>query len=206
MQGIRFGPFGEDAAHLCIDMQNLVLQPESPWRILWAERVMPQVIALAAFAPAQTIFTRFIPPFTADQMPGAWHRYYKDWANLTQAQADTRLLDIASPLARFVPPAMVFDKPVYSAFAGRRLNELLSRRQVSTLIVSGAETDLCVLASVIGAIDHGHRLILAADAICSSHDHTHDAVMDFYRSRLASQIEIATTEEILDYWHPAIRA
>jgi nicotinamidase-related amidase len=62
------------------------------------------------------------------------------------------------------------------------------------------ETDVCVLATVLGAIDRGYRTIIALDAICGSADETHDAAMTLYRSRFSEQVETATTEEILEGW------
>ena len=51
----------------------------------------------------------------------------------------------------------VFDKPVYSAFAGHKLHRHLQDRCTDTLVVTGSETDACVLATVIGAVDRGYR-------------------------------------------------
>jgi len=38
------------------------------------------------------------------------------------------------------------------------------------------------------------------DAVCSSTDETHDALMTFYRQRLGQQVETADTEEVLYAW------
>ena len=39
---------------------------------------------------------------------------------------------------------------------------------------SGSETDVCVLATVLDAVDIGYRVIVVRDAICSSSDEGHD--------------------------------
>lgn len=198
--GLRFGSLGADTVHLCIDMQNLVFRPESPWRAEWAERVLPAILGMVEHAPASTVFTRFMPPAAPEDMPGAWQRYYRHWEGLTQSRIDPGLLDLVEPLRAFVPPAAVLDKPVYSPFSGHRLRELLAVRQASTLLISGAETDVCVLAATLGAVDGGFRVVLATDAICSSSDQTHDALLQFYRARLSLQVELARVEEIIDSW------
>ena len=59
--------------------------------------------------------------------------------------------------------------------------QLLRRRQTDALVISGAETDVCVLAAVLGAVDFGYRVVLATDALCSSSDATHDALLTLYR-------------------------
>lgn len=57
-----------------------------------------------------------------------------------------------------------------------------------------------MLATVMGAMDRGFRVILATDALCSSSDPTHDALMKNNRSHFSKQIEVADMAEILDGW------
>jgi nicotinamidase-related amidase len=49
----------------------------------------------------------------------------------------------------------VIDKQVYPPFFGSQLPELLRRCQIDSLITTGAETDVCVLATVLDAVDLG---------------------------------------------------
>ncbi len=44
-------------------------------------------------------------------------------------------------------------------------------------MVSGSETDVCVLATVLDAVDLGYRVIVVRDAVCSSSDEGHDMLM-----------------------------
>ena len=43
-------------------------------------------------------------------------------------------------------------------------------------MITGAETDVCVLATVLGAVDYGYRVVLVTDAVCSHSDTGHDAL------------------------------
>ena len=72
--------------------------------------------------------------------------------------------------------------------------------EISTLVVSGGETDVCVLSTVLGAIDLGYRVILPTDAVFGSADQTHEAALVLYRSRFGQQLTASTTQEILDNW------
>jgi nicotinamidase-related amidase len=51
-----------------------------------------------------------------------------------------------------------------------------------------------------GAIRRALRVIIVRDAICSSSDEGHDALMEVYHSRFSEQIETANADEILDAW------
>ena len=190
---------GANAAHLCVDMQRL-FSSAGPWAMLWMERVLPNVARLVERAPERTLFTRFIPPLKAEEAHGRWRAYYRKWANLTRERLDASLLDLMPELARHVPPARVFDKFVYSAFANGELHPFLRKRGVDTLIVSGSETDVCVLSSALQAVDLGYRVVIARDCVCSASDESHDALLSLYSRRFSAQIEVAEAEEILEAW------
>ena len=196
---LRFGPLGERTVHLCIDMQNLFAE-DTPWHTPWMKRVLPIVEGIAERHAERTIFTRFIPPRHPDELPGSWRRYYRRWAELTLDRLDPRLIELVPPLARLSPPAVTIDKRVYSPFVERSLWVELRQRRADTLVITGAETDVCVLAAVLDAVDHGYRVVLAVDALCSSSDQTHDALMTLYQNRFSEQIETAQSEEILAAW------
>jgi nicotinamidase-related amidase len=189
-------PIGAHAVHLCIDMQRLFTN-EGPWPTPWMERVLPVVVAIVERAPARTLFTRFIPPVSVDDAPGRWQAYYRKWPMVTREHLDPNLLDLVPALRRYAPPAQVFDKSVYSAFAAPGLLSYLEQHQINTLIVSGSETDVCVLASVLAAIDRGYRVIVARDGVCSSSDATHDALIEVYTKRFDVQLELVGATEVL---------
>jgi nicotinamidase-related amidase len=197
--GLRFGLLGVRTVHLCIDMQRL-FAGDTPWTMPWMQRILPEVVRLVEAHPDRTIFTRFLPPRRPDDARGAWRRYYERWRDVTLDSADPRWMELAPDLARFVPPAAVVDKRVYSPFSTRTLEQLLRSKESDALVISGGETDVCVLATVLGAVDRGYRVVLASDAVCSASDRTHDALMTLYRERFAEQIETATTETILANW------
>ena len=185
--------------HLCVDMQRL-FSAEGPWPTPWLERVLPVVAELAGRFPERTVFTRFITPQDPDEMPGTWRGYYEKWRNATRRHLDPRLLELLPPLARLVPPAVVIDKSRYSAFSTPQLHAYLAERRADGLIVTGSETDVCVLATVLSAVDYGYRVVLVHDAVCSSSDAGHDALLELYRTRYSVQIETADAETILRAW------
>jgi nicotinamidase-related amidase len=107
------------------------------------------------------------------------------------------------PLRRFAPPATVINKSRYSAFAEPALLRHLQERGADSLIVTGSETDVCVLGTVMGAIDLGYPVVLVHDAVCSSSDVGHDSMLALYRGRYSEQIATASAQEVLDRWKPS---
>jgi nicotinamidase-related amidase len=197
--GLRYGSLSKEAVHLCIDMQRL-FREDTPWRTPWMDVVTPRIVEICAAQPASTVFTRFIPPRRPDEAAGAWARYWTKWQELTLERIDPSLIELIDELAAFCPPARVINKHVYSPWSFAGLDAALRERECTTLIVSGTETDICVLATVAGAVDRGYRVIVVADAVCGSSDITHDAALAIYSQRLETQIETVTTAELLANW------
>ena len=191
-----------NAVHLCIDMQNIFARG-SIWETPWMERVLPAIVGVCDRYAARTVFTRFITPLHAGDRPGRWRRYFTKWESATRSRLPAGQLDLVPALARFAPPATVIDKPGYSAFVGSPLAAFLGEKGVDTVAMTGAETDVCVLASVLDAVDLGFRVVIVEDALCSSSDAGHDALMTMYRTRFAEQIELVRAEELPQLWREA---
>lgn len=199
MKGTGLRLEADATVHLCVDMQRLFAE-ETAWRVAWLPRVLPAVVEIASRHAPRTVFTRFAPPAKPDAAEGAWRAFYERWPQMTRAALDPGLLDLVDPLARLVPPARAVDKPGNSAFSRAGFAAALKRRRITTLVVTGGETDVCVLATVMQAIDLGFRILLPHDALCSTSDGAHDALVDLFRMRFAVQVEATTTEELLRRW------
>ena len=193
------GPLTPRTVHLCVDMQR-IFSVDGLWPTPWMQRVLPVVTNIAGRFPERTVFTRFVTPHSPDELPGRWRRYYAKWRSATRQHLDSRLLELMPQLAQLAPPAHVVDKTRYSAFALSSLAKHLSQREADALVVTGAETDVCVLATVLGAVDRGYRVVLVTDGVCSSSDEGHDDLMSMYKRRYSEQIETADSEAVLSAW------
>lgn len=188
-----------EAVHLCIDMQR-IFAPGGLWATPWMERVLPTIASIVARHQGRTIFTRFITPRDPEDRRGQWQSYFRRWPQATRRHLPPSALELVPALDRFVPPAAVIDKPAYSAFSNPGLASLLVEKKVGTVVISGAETDVCVLSTVLSAVDLGFRIVIVEDALCSSSDVGHDALMTMYRTRFHGQVDLVTAEELAEFW------
>src|SRR5688572_752160 len=163
---------GASAAHVCLDMQNL-FAPGGLWATPWMPKVVPVVAAITSRHADRTIFTRFITPWDPSERRGTWQHYYAHWPTALRQNLPKEALDVVPELAHFLPPALIVDKVHYSGFVASDLRAKLTALSADTLIFSGAETDVCVLATVLHAVDSGYRVIVVHDGICSSSDEGH---------------------------------
>jgi len=187
------------AVHLCIDMQN-IFAPGGLWQTPWMARVLPTIASIVSRYQARSVFTRFITPQQPEDRPGQWQSYFRRWHQATRKHLPPSALELVPELAHYVPPARIVDKPAYSAFSNPALANLLIERGIGTVVITGAETDVCVLSTVLSAVDIGFRVVIVEDALCSSSDVGHDALMTMYRTRFHGQVDLVTAEELMDVW------
>jgi nicotinamidase-related amidase len=177
-------------------MQRMFAE-DTPWHVPWMRNISPQIQEVAKRHPQQTIFTRFVPPKRAADVQGMWRSYYEKWDTMTLDRLGPEMVDLVPSLKTMVPPARIFDKMTYSPWTTGELHRVLAGERVETLVMSGGETDVCVLAAALGAIDLGYRVILLKDAVCSGVDETHDASLELLGDRFSVQLEISLTETFL---------
>lgn len=182
--------------HICVDMQRM-FHEDTPWHVDWMDRILPQVEKVCARFADKTIFTRFRPPYAAQQLPGGWQDYYAKWWMMTGAHLQGDMIELVPQLKSFVPPARVFDKWTYGPWTDGKLHALLRKDAVSSLVVTGGETDVCVLATVLGAVDLGYRVTVLSDAVCSGTDTTHDAALKLLADRFSVQLMVQESGDFL---------
>jgi nicotinamidase-related amidase len=182
-----------------VDMQR-VFGEATPWQAPRFGAILPTIERLVAARPADTVFTRFLTPESPEAATGCWRDYYRRWSAVTLREMDAAMLDLAPPLRRFVPPAEICDKTTYSAFESEAFRQALLRRQPRALALCGTETDVCVLATALAAIDRGLGVILLEDALTSSSESAHGAVLEALAPRLPEQIERSTAAAFLARW------
>lgn len=198
-EATRLRSLGARTALVVIDMQRLFAEhPE--WRVRSLPTVLPNVARLVDHRPGAALYTRFLTPARADGTHGSWRRYYRRWRSVTRSRLDPALLELVPPLAERADAEAVFDKATFSSFGSAAFGCELTLRRIDTLILAGVETDVCVLATALAAVDLGYHVVIAADAVTSAAVSAHRAVLERLLPRFEMQIEAATTDEIIAAW------
>ncbi|MCG4255307.1 cysteine hydrolase family protein [Acetobacter senegalensis] len=180
--------------HVCIDMQNM-FREKTPWRAPWMPHILPNVVDIVKRNTGKTVFTRFIPPQSADDARGAWREYYGHWHEMTRAEIDPHLLELVPELGGFASSDNVFEKNSYSAWRSGEFRHYVRRYDPTAIVLTGGETDICVLFTALEAIDRGYKTVVISDAIYSSMDEMHDTILDFYTTRFTNQLLTLSTRE-----------
>lgn len=200
-EGLKFGPLKLDALHVAVDMQRLFGEV-TEWHCASLADVLDRVGAIAEHAPARTVFTRFRTPRKLEDAGGQWRHYYKRWQSVLGEALAPEMFDLMPQLAAFSGASHTVDKMTYSAFGSHAFHDLLGTLRPSALVLTGVETDVCVLATMLDAVDHGYRTVLVEDAVTSASESGHQAIIEVARERFGEQIEVIDTETLLKAWRP----
>ncbi|MDI3270059.1 MAG: isochorismatase family cysteine hydrolase [Bacillota bacterium] len=166
---------------LIVDMQEVYRQP-TPWRIPHLERILVPIRELEGRFQGRVLFSRHIYP--SSLLRGSWERYYRRWSFYRENPNLWALLPELSPAL-----GRVYDKEGYSAFSSAAFRRFIEREKVSHLVLAGVETDACVLATALDAVDEGIFVTIAVDAVTSQDLEAHEGALRIYR-RLGDQLKV----------------
>ncbi|MGT2929414.1 cysteine hydrolase family protein [Streptococcus dentasini] len=80
------------------------------------------------------------------------------------------------------------DKRHYSAFAGTDLDIRLRERRVTTLVLTGVLTDICVLHTAIDAYNLGYDIEIPASCVASLTQENHQFALDHFKNVLGATV------------------
>jgi ureidoacrylate peracid hydrolase len=93
------------------------------------------------------------------------------------------------------PGELVVRKHWYDAFAGTPLDGALRARSVRSLVVAGTMTDICVLATVMGAFNREYRVSVVEDAVATLWPEIQRATLDIIGRAFG---RVVSSKQILD--------
>lgn len=200
MSPLPFGPLSEHSLMVCIDMQRLFLEP-GEWFAPTALSILPACKSLAENGGERCLFTRFVTAYEASDATGCWQRYYQQWESVTRKVIGDEPMALHAQLQPLAAQARCFDKLTHDAFDSAPFSEHIRVLKPEALILFGIETDVCVLATALSAVDLGYRVIIVEDACASSMPESHSACIKHIYPRFDQQIEITNSSMLLESWN-----
>ena len=94
----------------------------------------------------------------------------------------------------------VIHKRRYDAFAGSDLDGVLRARQVTSLVVTGTMTDICVLATVAGAFNREYRVTVVEDAVSTLWPDIQRATLDIIGRAFGRVVSSKSVIDTLTTW------
>ncbi len=193
-------------APLVVDMQRGFLDPGEALEVPQAREIVPAIQRLLAVFRSRrlpVVFTEFVYSERVPLLVGDLHPEHKP----AQPGAPTGFGLPSSncleghPSAETIPPLaprpdeLVVRKHGYDAFHGTPLDGALRARGVTSLVVTGTLTDICVLASIVGAFNREYRVTVAEDAVATLWPEIQRATLDIIGrafGRVVSSKDIAS--------------
>jgi len=200
-------------ALLVVDMQRGFVDPGEAMEVPPAREAVPRIRALVDLFRAKgrpVVFTEFVYSEAAPLLVGDLHPDHRRAVPgfprgfgqpSSSCHEDDPSVHTVSALAPR-PGELVIRKRWYDAFAGTPLDGALRAQSIDTLVVTGTMTDICVLATVIGAFNREFRITVVEDAVTTLWPEIQRATLDIIGrayGRVASAKEVtdvvATWEE-----------
>lgn len=186
-----------NATLVVIDMQKLFLTEEkSPWASSRLMSIIPNIENLIKnIGKKNVIFTRFVPPRKWQDEVGSWRTYYRLNKMITRDNIGNEPLEIIDKLDQYVSKNSVVNRTKSSSvFTGKSFQTKI--KSTKFLIFVGIETDYCVLASVIDAMNRGYYVIVVSDACGSTAKGGHKNALRIFE-RFPEQLWITTTNSLI---------
>jgi nicotinamidase-related amidase len=191
-------------ALVVVDMQRGFVDPGEAMAVPAAREAVPRIRALVELFRAKgrpVIFTEFVYSETAPLLVGDLHPEHRRAApgaarGFGQPSSSCHEDDPSVATVPALAPRadeLVIRKRWYDAFAGTPLDGALRARGVDTLVVTGTMTDICVLATVIGAFNREFRITVVDDAVTTLWPEIQRATLDIIGrayGRVASAKEV----------------
>lgn len=115
---------------------------------------------------------------------------------LATTQYAARIGPLLLPVVEALAGVAAVDKLEFDGFRNQAVQEALGRlpRQVNTILICGVETHICVYQTVLGGLQAGFKMWVAADAMSSRTPENHAIGLE--RIRAAGGV-VASTELII---------
>jgi ureidoacrylate peracid hydrolase len=193
-------------ALLVVDMQRGFLEPGEALEVPPAREIVPAVRALLdgfrgkglpvaftefTYSPAVPILVGELHPEHKPATPGRPRGFGVPSSSCLEGSQSARTIGALAPR----PDEPVIRKRWYDGFAGTELDGALRARGVTSLVITGTMTDICVLATVVGAFNREYRISVVADGVATLWPEIQRATLDIVARAFGRVVQ---SQEILD--------
>ena len=193
-------------ALVVVDMQRGFLDPGEAMEVPAAREIVPVIQHLLSVFRARrlpVVFTEFVysesvpvligrlHPEHRPAPPGAPRGFGLPSSSCLEGTSSAETVPDLAPR----PDEIVVRKRGYDAFAGTILDRALRARNVTSLVVTGTMTDICVLATVTAALHREYRVTVVEDGVATLWPEIQRATLDIIGRAYG---RIATGKEVAD--------
>jgi len=193
-------------ALVVVDMQRGFLDIGEAMEVPPAREIVPAIQSLLRVFRAQrlpVVFTEFVysenvpvligslHPEHRPAPPGAPRGFGLPSSSCLEGTASAETVPDLAPR----PGEIVVRKRGYDAFAGTVLDGALRARNVTSLVVTGTMTDICVLATVIAALHREYRVTVVEDGVATLWPEIQRAALDIIGRAYG---RVVTAKEVAD--------
>ena len=179
-------------ALLVVDMQRGFLDPGAAMEVpaargivptvarlvaLFRERRLPVVFSQFVYSPAVPLLVGELHPEHRPAPPGAPTGFGRPSSSCLEGDPSVDVVPELAPQ----PGELAVRKHWYDAFAGTPLDGALRAQGVRSLVMAGTMTDICVLATVIGAFNREYRVTVVEDGVATLWPDIQRATLDIVR-------------------------
>lgn len=163
-------------ALLIIDMLNDYLTPEGAVYCVECREIIPQISNVANFVRENggSVFYVNTQLRKGDILAKKWGLH------AVKGTKGARVVNELSPERQ----DFIVLKKSYDGFYGTRLNSLLRSRGVTTVLLSGIHTHVCVTMTGVGAFERGYNVVALEDCFTTGHRANHDSRLRFFGSHI----------------------
>lgn len=180
------------AALIVVDMQRGFLDPGAAMEVPAARAIVPSVADLVrafrdkrlpvvfsqfVYSPAVPLLVGELHPEHRPAVPGGPTGFGHPSSSCLDGDPSVEVVPDLTPS----PGELTVRKHWYDAFAGTPLDGALRARGVRSLVVTGTMTDICVLATVVGAFNREYRVTVVEDGVATLWPEIQRATLDIVR-------------------------
>jgi len=158
---------------------------------IFREKALPVVFTEFTYSPAAPLLVGELHPEHRPAAPGAPTGFGHPSSSCLAGQDNVHVIAELAPRA----DELVVSKHYYDGFNGSVLDGALRARGVTTLVVTGTMTDICVLATVVGGFNREYRMVVVEDAVATLSPEIQRATLDIIRRAYA---RVVLAKEVAD--------